>query len=394
MKREFPELPPFVNNIFAVLMSVAIFAMQTALPFVVGNLGGGLDVVGYIVACGSFWYVVAGLALGKLSHHWGPRRVMLGTLTLFTGLVGLLALAQAVWQVYLIVSVNAMVICLFWSASEHASTGLNRRLSILQSTMVFCIAFSAGNGVGTLATGFLLGETATKPLLVSAALALAVMGLVWWMVSPHAGFPHSSAAVVQAFPEAQRAKLKRLLVGTRLGLLGVYGAYALIIFFLPRYLVEQHGFSKELGGALASLMFLVTSLTYVVLLTWRDWEHKLLTVRAGPFVSVAGLLVLSVAANPWTVALGVVIVGVAAATVYAHNLSYSLEEPGKRARNAGIHEALVGAAYMLPPALSGLAVHWTNDPRSIFWVGAGLALLLGLVQNLALAFYPKMSVRV
>ena len=36
-------------------------------------------------------------------------------------------------------------------------------------------------------------------------------------------------------------------------------------------------------------------------------------------------------------------VGAIAATGYTHNLYYSLEEPGRRARNAGIHEALVGA---------------------------------------------------
>ena len=48
-------------------------------------------------------------------------------------------------------------------------------------------------------------------------------------------------------------------------------------------------------------------------------------------------------------------------------------------------EALVGAAFAIPPALGGLAARWTRAPESIFWMGAVVAVLAGIAQQLARA---------
>ena len=103
------------------------------------------------------------------------------------------------------------------------------------------------------------------------------------------------------------------------------------------------------------------------------------------FETTPTLLVVGLAGNVLVIGFGAMVLGIAAGTAYTHNLSYSLEEPGKRARNAGVYEALVGVAFMIPPALGGLVARWTNTPSNIFWIGAGLAVVVGIMQNVALA---------
>jgi hypothetical protein len=107
-------------------------------------------------------------------------------------------------------------------------------------------------------------------------------------------------------------------------------------------------------------------------------------VRVAPFVAGAMLLLVAASTHRVVVALATLVIGVLAATAYMHNLYYALEEPGLRAKRAGIHEAMVGVAFLVPPALSGLTTHWVRDPRGVFWAAAGWAVVAGLVQQVAL----------
>jgi MFS family permease len=61
------------------------------------------------------------------------------------------------------------------------------------------------------------------------------------------------------------------------------------------------------------------------------------------------------------------------------NLLYSMERPETRARNAGIHEAIVGLGMTAGPALAGFGAKAAgNKGAGAFWVAAALA-MTGLV---------------
>ena len=378
------EYPPFVSYAIATLMSVSMLALQATLPFKLQTLGAGLDGVGFLFTCTSFCYVLAGLFLSWISHHAGPRRVMLGTLALCGLTAVLLAFATALWQVYVLASGYLIAVCLFWAAMEHASAGLHTHLTLIQSTACFCAAFSLGNALGQMTSSLLQTQTVAVPFFVSAGVTVVVLALTWLTVAPEAGFRRSTPADIAAFPESSRQRLRRSLLVTRTGLIGTYGMYALVCFFLPRYLCELRHFSKPLAGSLTAVTLITMSVTF----GWHGfgtrWPHQLWIVRLCPFVAVAGALIAGLATTAPVIAAGAVVLGVAAATNYSHHLYYSLEEPGKRARNAGIHEATVGIAFMIPPALGGLAARFTKAPESIFWAGAAFAGLMIIVQTLVL----------
>ena len=385
MKREYP---PHISFLFVAIMSVGQVAMQTTLPFKVGDLGYGLGESNLFFSWISFCYVVSGFSLGWVSHRFGPRRVMLTTLTICA--VMALAMTGVVehrqfWQLYVLATIYLMSICLFWSSAEHASTGLHGRLTLAQSTAIYCVSFSVGNAVGLLVSAnFQEAQRASAtPFLISVGLTLLVWGLVWLMVSRQSGYHLSPQSAVESFPETSRARLRRSLFAARIGIVGAYGIYALILNSLARFLVEQRGFGKPMAGALVSLMLVTMALTFGAHGLWRGWEHRLAWVRVSPFVAALGVAA-CVTRSAWMIALGMVVVGIAAGVAYTHNLNYSLEEPGKRARNAGIHEALVGVAFSLPMLISGLGARWTNSPVTIFWCGVGMAVVIGLAQNIAL----------
>ncbi len=378
------EFPPHVSYLIVTLMSVALLAMQATIPFKVKALGGDFGAVGLLFMWAAAWYVVSGLSLGRISHHVGPRRVMLTTLLICAATVTGIAFVRAIWQLYVLQTIYSMSLCLFWVATEHASTGLHAHLSLAQSTSIFSVAFSVGNVFGLLVGTTLQGQTMVVPFLVSAALTLAVFALTWVTV----GGTRSVASVGDlghdgAWPSTER--LRRSLLASRTGMVGVYGTYAIVSVFLPRYLWEQRGFSKPWAGSVTSLMLVAMAATFAAHGLRTGWQHRLWPVRLCPFVAAAAVLVAGLSGNAGLIALGAVVVGIAAGTAYMHNLYYSLEEPGQRARRAGVHEALVGVAFALPPALGGLAARWTNAPETIFWMGAGLAATVGIAQNLALS---------
>ena len=386
------EYPPFVSYAIATLMSVSMLALQATLPFKLQTLGAGLDSVGFLFTCTSFCYVLAGLFLSWISHHVGPRRVMLATLAVCGGTAVLLPSASALWQVYVLASGYLVAVCLFWAAMEHASTGLHTHLTLIQSTACFSAAFSLGNALGQMTSSLLQSQTVALPFFVSAGLTLVIMALTWLTVSPAAGFQRSTPADIAAFPESSRQRLHRSLWAARTGLVGTYGMYALVCFFLPRYLWEHRGFSKLLAGSLAAVTLVTMCLTFALHGFGKRWPHRLWVVRVGPVVATVGALLTGLATTVPVIVAGAVILGVAAASNYAHHLYYSLEEPGKRARNAGIHEATVGLAFMLPPALGGLAARFTQAPESIFWAGALFAGLMVIIQTITMAAGNKRPV--
>jgi MFS family permease len=379
------EFPPYVSYLIVVLMSVALLTLQTTVPFQVKELGGGLDIVGFLFTWTSLWYVVAGLSLGWISQRYGPRRTMLVTLMICVLSTLGIPWTRTVWQLGGLMTVYFVTICVFWAAAEHASTGLHRRLTVVQSTAIFCVSFSTGNGIGMLASAVLQQASLSIPFFVSGGLTLVVAGLTWLTVSPQAGFHHSTAADVAAFTESDRQRLRRSLLAARIGMVGTYGAYAVVTLFLPRYLWEFRAYSKPVAGGLTALVLAGMATSFAWHGWYRHWPHKLWPVRTAPFAAAGALVLLGMSAHPLLFALAGMAIGALAATAYMHNLYYALEEPGLRAKRAGVHEALVGLAFLVPPALSGLATRWVRDPRGVFWAAAGLALLVGVTEHVALA---------
>lgn len=388
MSESHREHSPYLNYLIATLMSVALLAYQATIPFKLKALGGGLDSVGFLFTWTSFWYTVAGVALGWISQRIGPRRVMLGTLASAATMALLIPATTAIWQVYVVATIYLVSLCLFWIAMEHASTGLHLHLSLIQSTAAFCVAFSLGNTIGQMISSLLVSFTLVVPFMVATGMLGVVAGLVTWTVSPEAGFRRSTAADVAAFSDADRQRVRRSLLASRTGLVATYGMYALVSLFLPRYLWEHRGFSKPLAGTLTAVMLLTMAITFAGYGRRSDWPHRLGWVRACPFLAAGCVLIVGLATQVAVIAVGSILLGAVAATAYVHNLYYSLEEPGQRARNAGLHEAIVGVAFMIPPALGGVAARLIHTPESIFWTGAGFAVLAGLAQNFALARRP------
>lgn len=378
------EYPPYVSYLIVVLMSVALLTLQTTVPFKIKELGGGLDTVGFLFTWTSLWYVVAGLSLGWISQRHGPRRTMLVTLVICALTTLGLPWTRNVWQLSGLLTVYFVTVCVFWAAAEHASTGLHSRLTIVQSTAIYCVSFSSGNGIGMLASASLQQSSVRLPFYVSAGLTLVVAGLTWLAISPQAGFHRSTAADVAAFSETDRQRLRRSLLAARIGMVGTYGAYAVVALFLPRYLWEFRGYSKPVAGGLTSLVLAGMALTFAWHGWYRQWPHRLWPVRLAPFAAAGGLVLVGMSAHPILIGVTALLIGVLAATAYMHNLYYALEEPGLRAKRAGIHEALVGMAFLVPPALSGLTTRWVHDPRGVFWAAAGLALVVGATVNVAL----------
>ena len=169
------EYPPFVSYLIATLMAVSLLSLQATLPFKLKELGGSLASVGFLFMWTSFWYVMAGLFLSRITQQAGPRQVMLTTLAICSLSALLLPFTTVIWHVWGLATGYFVSACLFWAAMEHASTGLHSRLTLIKSTTLFGVAFSMGNVIGLMASSLLQARTTAVPFFVSAGVLVVVV---------------------------------------------------------------------------------------------------------------------------------------------------------------------------------------------------------------------------
>jgi len=133
-------------------------------------------------------------------------------------------------------------------------------------------------------------------------------------------------------------------------------------------------------GLLTALIMVAQVVCFAGLSRTAAWHYRLTPLIIAQVVSIAGVvtIALSSAATPFAAAM--VLMGLARGVSYSASLFYGLDEETGRGGNAGIHEAVVGTAYIAGPLASGATAQMASL-RTPFWVMAGVTAAAMLAQT-------------
>jgi MFS family permease len=371
----------------AFLADFQLYLVYTAMPFKALQLGGGPFELGTLAAISTGSYALLVGILGGLSDR--VPRIQLARYScvgFIIGCAGLTAASTLEWM-FLFAPFVGGSMAPFWP-SVQASVADRSRLGDLERHLGrFNLSWSTGK-----ACGFLVGGTMVAAFGVATTLTLAA-GIAFSIFFLLPGEPRADAisspaptqepavrpaAPVSAADLDPRAPLFRRLAWVANGV--AFGLGATLNHHYPR-LVQEFGWSPRVFGWFLGLVFLMQSLTFVVLMLrprlWRFRRQPLYVPQIMMLVAVISLPL----ADLGRVLVAALVFGFGLGTCYYSSIYYSLHTLDARGRNAGVHEGLIGMGSMVMPFLGG----WLAREMDALWApyavaGAAVALSL-LIQE-------------
>lgn len=342
-----------------------------ASPFQLGLLGlaWGLS---YAVGC-----VLAG--------HWADRcdrrRLLVMGGALFTATLWLYQWCSSSWQILGLNFVNGLACALFWPVFETLLHDGADEENTRQRMGYFNLGWTCGIASGVASGGY-LKEWGTHPALnLLAGLTLANLLYLTWRLRDLAGAAspaaETSSVLDDGLPSAWRVGFLYMAWVANFGL-WFSGAATSQLF--PK-LARELSFADRTIGLLLSLVTVAQGFSFLVLARTDRWHYRFRPLLISQLVSVGGLGFL-IGSRSWSgFAVGMGLLGIGRGMGYSASLYYALVASSERGLRTGIHEMLIGAAFVLGPFLGGgataLQSHWlplAAALRAPFELGAAVIL--------------------
>jgi len=381
-------------QLVAVLVAVAFIQWLIALPFLVVKLGGKYETVGLLVGCSSLFYAGGSLSLHSFVVRFGYRRVLWITLPSLAVSTALCAFVPNLPVLFVVVALLSIMLALFWTSWECMFSSQDHAGGLVRSMMHYCLGFTAGDIVGSwLGTALVDRDFGVSffrlrlPFLFAGATVLLCMALLFWI--ERSGRLRRGYAAPDP-PQRSLHGGERFLPATRVLFFFVFCAGGITLSFVPLMVAREMSDWTGLSSRVIALQPLAQAICLLLLGHWSGWVHKSWPLWACAFVLILaiGLLCAPLAwaiprpLGAWCFKVGLCLVGAAIALSFLMNLVYSMERPETRARNAGIHEAVVGLGMTAGPVLAGYGAKAAGDKGAgALWVAGALA-VSGLVLTL------------
>jgi len=371
----------------AAAMDGGFFLIMAAMPFKVLDLGGGALELGLVPAVGSLAYIVA----APLSGRWSDR--LSRTLLCLAGGAVLIACAVLAWLVErldLLIALQALMgfgKALYWPSVQATLGDLSPGPSRVPVLGRFNVAWSGGKALGFIAGGLLLAGFGFRAAYlagaacVAAAFVLLPKGRGVALAAREAAPPAAAGQRAEVGPPGAQV-LRTFRAMGWIANTAAYGVFGILTHHLPQWFThrgwDERDYGWYLGGILASQTIVFLVLGGAVRLAWSAWRLWLPQLMGAAAVALVPVL----AHYPWLLATAPVI-GLACGVSYSASIFYSLEAPGERGRNAGIHEGLIGVGGFLPPFAAGLLVRFGGQLGAPYALAAAL-LILSLAAQVVL----------
>ncbi|MDQ2732183.1 MAG: MFS transporter, partial [Armatimonadota bacterium] len=131
-------------------------------------------------------------------------------------------------------------------------------------------------------------------------------------------------------------------------------------------------------GILLAVVMGAQTLVFVVLARTDRWHDRTLPLIAGPAVGVIGLLAVAAGSATAVFATGLALLGLARGMTCSASLHYSIHRPGARGASMGIHESIIGSAFVAGPLMGGWIAQ-SLSLRASFVMSAAVVSLAGAV---------------
>lgn len=355
----------------AFTMALGLSVLWTAIPFIVRNIGGTEEHVGYALAANMFGYLVCLLFAAAKLHHLNPRRTarMAAAAMFLATLVMLAVVCYAVsgdqlgrlgliWTMIAAGTVAGGAMSLYWPylmawvSADYEGVVLNRRLGTYNGM------WSSAAILGPMLGGVIVDTSTSGPIAVSTVCLATCVFLLCLAHDGAAGTAASSRAVDASETRYDERLLLCLKWMARISLFCCWLWFSVArTQFALRF--TEMGFSETLFGALLMTFGICNFLVLTGAGRVGFWHFKpalLFVVQPALVVSV---LLLVYGQTLWAFVPSFVILGCAFGFSFSSHMYYGVCGNKKRSRQMAIHEATISIGVVVGSGAGGyLAGHY------------------------------------
>ncbi len=395
---------PLYGAAFA--MAISQNVLWTVMPFVIRNIGGTEEHVGYAWAVNMLGYVVCLLLAAAMLGHLNTRRATrTATAAMFLATVAMLmtvryAIAHSrlgspvlIWTLIAAGTLAGAAMSLFWPflmswvSADYEGVNLNRRLGTYNGM------WSGAVILGPLIGGALVDMNTLAPIVTSAVFLAVCFGLLCLARRTVDGPTHDdSAGTVAPVPASScqnqnggvteicfdSATLTRLKWMARIAMFCAW-AYLGVSRSQFALLFTGMGFSEIQFGILITIFGIFNFLTLTGAGRLDFWHFKPAMLFGVQAVLVPSLLLIIFGRTLWAFVPAFMIMGVGFAFAYSSHLYYASCGSRKRSAPMAIHEVTLSLGIIVGSGAGGyLAANM--GPYSPYWFATGI-LVLGVITQ-------------
>ncbi|MGQ9523464.1 MAG: MFS transporter [Armatimonadota bacterium] len=317
---------------------------------------------------------------GRAADHLN-RTLLLACGLVFTGTSHwLYSISSTPWQLILSAGLGGVGCAFFWPAFEtllhHPSPKeTHSRLA------AFNVGWTLGIMLGTGAAGYYYQAVGARWVFRTIAIGLYTQAMYLVLRGAEDGAsrdttPQPASHQVRS-PEARVKAAFRLTAWVaNFAMWFVSSGTATVFPKLARSLQISDGHI----GLLSALIMVAQVVCFAGLSRTSAWHYKLTPLILAQTVSIGAVVIIAASSAPIAFAVAMALIGLGRGVSYSASLYYGLDAEIGRGGNAGIHEAVVGTAYIAGPLASGTLAQ-AMSLRTPFWMMSGVMAAAMLVQT-------------
>ncbi|MBN2269130.1 MAG: MFS transporter [Sedimentisphaerales bacterium] len=380
-------------------MAIGLSVLWTAMPFIVRNIGGTEQHVGYIWAANMLGYLVCLLLAASMLGHLAPRHttraaaavMLLATLGMAAVVYYTIGFCEGgrpllIWTMIGGATLAGAAMSLFWPflmtwvSSDYEGTLLNRRLGAYNGMWSFASI------MGPLIGGVLVEMNTLGPIAAGVVFLVICFILLCLAHDRSAGAAASAEGVDRLETCFDREVLLRFKWMARIALfcswvgLGVSRSQFALLF-------TNLGFSETEFGVLVTLFGVCNFLVLTSAGRFAVWHFKTLPLLGLQVVLGLSLLLMIHGRTLWAFVPAFVVMGSAFGFAYSSHLYYGACGSKKRSTEMAIHEATISLGVIIGSGTGGY-LSWRYGAYSPYWF-AIIVLAIGLLAQLVVYAGPR-----
>jgi len=359
------------------LMDASMASGAIVLNLFAQNLGATPFQLGMLGFSWGLPYSVGAFLSGRLADRL-PRRLLLTFgLLLYSGVMFGYSFCGSVGQLIALGFLSGLGSSFFWPVFEtllHEEDlgGTNRRMG------AFNMGWTLGITTGSASGGYLMALGPRTVFRVLGTLVLA--NLTYLLVRSSMGT--RKVAETDTLPRDDplpplKERLKFLYVAWVANFVMFFSRAATTSMFPKVARVE--GIPDGTIGLVLSLINVGQGLVFIVLSRTSSWHYRAAPIFVFEGVALAGMLLLGFGRNEPAYAAGMLLQGFGMGMAYSSSLFYALSATESKGASTGVHEMLVGSAFVSGPLLAGLVAQKVFL-KAAFYLASSAIFLGSLVQ--------------
>jgi MFS family permease len=388
---------PLYGSAFAMAMSINV--LWTTMPFIMRNIGGTEEHVGYIWAFNMLGYMVCLLLAAAMLGHLAPRhatRAAAAAMFLATFIMVIvvyytiandqLGRPTLIWTMIFTGTLSGAAMSLFWPflmswvSADYEGPILNRRLGTYNGM------WSSAAIMGPLIGGVLVDMSTLGPVLVG-TVCLAVCFILLFLA--HNGSAGSAASVRQVNAPEISFEPGLLLRFKWMARIALFSSWACIGVSRSQFalLFTGLGYSETQFGIIITIFGICNFLVLIGAGRLEFWHFKPVLLFGVQGILVLSLILVIFGRTLWTFVPAFIIMAFGFGFAYSSHLYYGACGSKKRSAQMAIHEATISLGIIVGAGAGGylsrnFGIYWP------YWFSV-IVLALGLLGQIIIWIFLK-----